>query len=48
MLKKNEGFLPDAKPLEVKYRDELIYEKTVMTKLYSKSRWRRYDVLNDA
>jgi xeroderma pigmentosum group C-complementing protein len=41
MLKKNEGFLPNSKPLEVKFKDELIYEKSTMCKLYSKARWRR-------
>jgi Rad4 beta-hairpin domain 1. len=41
MLKKHDGLRPEAKPLETKFKDEPIYERSMITKLHSKARWKR-------
>jgi len=42
MLKKYQAFFPDAKPLEIRYQEEPIYEKKAMCMLHSRARWRRF------
>ena len=42
MLKKYQAFYPEAKPLDIKFNEEPIFEKTSMCELHSRARWRRY------
>jgi xeroderma pigmentosum group C-complementing protein len=40
-LKKYQGIHPDARPLDIKSKDEVIYDKSAICALHSKSRWQR-------
>ncbi len=42
MLRKYQAFLPQAKPLEIKFHEELIYHKKDLCNLHSRARWRRF------
>jgi len=40
-LRKYEGFIPEAVPIDIKCKDEFIYEKSAVQALHTKSRWVR-------
>jgi len=42
MLRKYQAFFPEARPLDIKFHEEPIYEKKAVCELHSKARWRRY------
>jgi len=41
MLKKFQSFYPESRPLEIKFHEEPIYEKSGVCELHSRARWRR-------